>query len=315
MHGLVSPSFVPSAHLAELRDVTRFRTHLVGQRTSLKNRIVRALERAGIKLASVCSDVFGATGRRILAALLQGKSSAAQMSDLAMTSLRKKKFELERALAVTLSPTTLFLLRMLLTQLDATDANLRELDGRIRLLLAPYAPEVELLHSIPGLDQVSIAALLAETGPDMSVFPTADKLSAWAGLSPGSRESAGKAKAATLRKGDKYLRTIMVEVAAALAPRTSAKKQPLFWQRKYRQLVPRLGKLKALCAIARRILVAAYYVLRDRKPYQPPSPQPPSPKSAKRLLDRYLSRIRELGYEAALVPIQSIILHPTAEVS
>jgi transposase len=158
---------------------------------------------------------------------------------------------------------------------------------------------------------VSIAAILAETGPDMTVFPTADKLGAWAGLSPGSRESAGKSKPAAMRKGDKYLRTILVQVAATLATRQSKKKPPLFWQRKYRQLVPRLGKLKALCAIARRILGAVYYVLRDRKSYTEPVPRPPSPKTAKKLLDRYLSRIRELGYEATIAPMTP----PTPEVS
>lgn len=311
MHGLVSPSFVPSPQLMDLRVLTRFRTRLVSQRTSLKNRAVGTMERAGIKLASVCSDVFGVSGRRILDALLDGKLTAAQMSELALSRLRAKKAELERALAVSLSPTHAFVLRKLLAQLDATDTDLQEVDRRIRDLLRPYAPDVELLRSLPGLDDVSIAAILAETGPDMTVFPTADNLGAWAGLCPGSRESAGKSKPAAMRKGDKYLRTILVQVAATLATRQSKKKEPIHWQRKYRQLVPRLGKLKALCAIARRILVAAYYVLRDRKPYAEPLPRPPSPQTAKKVLDRCLSRIRELGYEVTVAPLTP----PTPEVS
>jgi transposase len=304
MHGLVSPSFVPSTKLADLRELTRFRTRLISHRTSLKNRILRALERAGIKLASVCSDVFGKSGRSILAALLEGKQTVAEMSDLAKTALRKKKPELERALAVSMSLSGQFIMRKLLAQLDAVDADLHDVDQRIQQLLEPFAEEVALLRSVPGLDDVSIAAILAETGPDMSVFPSANNLSAWAGLSPGSRESAGKHKAAAMRKGDKYLRTMLVEVAAALAPRKS-KKEPLLWQRKYRQLIPRLGKMKALCAIARRILVAVYYVLRDRKPYEQPAPALLSPSAAKRQIGRLLSHLRHLGYEATLTPIST----------
>jgi transposase len=299
MHGLVSPSFLASPVLTELRKLTRFRKRLVADETSVKNRITRELEMSGIKLASVCTDVFGKSGRRMLDALLDGSKTPEVMADLALGLLRKKRALLERALAGQLSNATRLVLRKLLARLDALKADVVELDHAISQLMRPLERERQLLETVPSLSTVSSSAILAEIGGDMSVFPSADHLASWSGLCPGSCESAGKSKRVATRKGDKYLRTMLVEVATCFTLRRA---RDHFWARKYRQLAPRLGKKKALCAIARRILVAIYYMLRDGKPYEEPTPRPPSPKTVQRTRDRCLEQLQALGYEVTLVP-------------
>jgi len=294
MHGLVSPSFLPGPELEELRKLTRYRTRVVAQQTSTKNRVLKELESSCIKLASVCSDVFGASGRAMLDALREGGHTPHAIAQLARGRMRSKLDLVERAVTGSFSTATQFVLKQLLRTLDQIQSDLGELDAAIRQRLAPYTAEVELLRSVPGLEVLSIAAIVAEIGPDMSVFGGADKLAAWSGLSPGSNESAGKAKSAPTRKGDKYLRTRLVQAAWS-----AVKTRGTFWKQKFGQLVARLGPKKSIVAIARKMLVATFYILRDGTPYREPVPVPPSPRSVRRLVER----LEALGYQ---------IVHPQA---
>ncbi len=297
MHGLVSPSFLPGLELEELRKLTRFRTRLVSEQRSYKNRLLKELESSGIKLASVCSDVFGKSGRAMLAALLEGTHTPAEIADLAVGALRPKIPTLERAVSGSFSGATQFVLKQILGRMDQLQRDVASLDEQIQQRLQRYAPDVERLRSVPGLDHITIAAILAEAGPDMSVFRGADQLAAWSGLSPGSNESAGKHKAAPTRKGDKYLRTALVQ-AAWSAVRTRG----AFWAHKFRQLIVRLGPKKTIVAIARRMLVAVFYMLRDSTPYQPPAPATPTPDKTKRLVRRLTAQIEALGFQVTLEP-------------
>jgi transposase len=293
MHGLVSPSVLPPLELEELRKLTRYRTRLVAEQTSYKNRVLKELESSGIKLATVCSDVFGKSGRAMLAALLEGSRTPAEIADLAHSSMHSKRATLERAVHGDFSAATRFVLTQMLRHLTQLQSELQALDEQIQQRLKAYQPEVELLKSVPGLDLVAIAGILAETGPDMSVFDGADRLAAWSGLVPGSNESAGKSKSAPTRKGDKYLRTMLVQ-AGWSAVRTRG----TFWKQKFRQLVVRLGPKKAIVAIARKMLVAIFYILRDATPYREPEPAPPSMKSIRRLIER----VEALGYQVTPRP-------------
>ncbi len=295
MHGLVSPSFLPSQELEELRKLTRYRTRLVAERTSFSNRVHKELESAGIKLASVCSEVLGKSGRAMLDALLEETSTPAQIAQLARGRLRSKLETLERATQGSFSATTHFILKQMLARLDQNQRDCEALDEQIQRRLAAYTPDVERLQEVPGLALVSIAAIIAETGTDMSVFGSADELAAWSGLAPGSNESAGKRKSARTRKGDKYLRTMLVQAAWA-AVRTHG----TFWKQKFGQLARRLGPKKAIVAIARKMLVAIFYILRDGVRYQPPEATPPSPKS----IHRMVQQLEALGFH--------VTPHPTA---
>jgi transposase len=298
LYGLVSPSFLPPLAQEELRKLTRFRTKLLAAQTSTKNRILKEMETAGIKLASVCSDPLGKSGRDMLGALLADTQTPKQIAQLARGNLRTKIPTLERAVCGSFSEATRFILKQMVASLDQLQSDMKALDEQIQTRLTGEATAVELLLSMPGLDRVALAAVLAEIGTDMRVFGSADQLVAWSGLCPGSNESAGKSKSAPTRKGDKYLRTILVQ-AAWSAVRTRG----CFWKQKFGQLVVRLGPKKAIVAIARRMLVAAYYMLRDGTPYQPACSPPPSPERQKRLVQRYTQQLASLGFQVALTPI------------
>jgi transposase len=298
MHGLVSPSYLPPEELEELRKLTRFRNQIVGNQTRCKNRILKELEASGIKLASVCSEVLGASGRAMLKALLKGGQTPAEIAELARGRLRAKRAQLERAVQGSFTEATAFVLRQLLSDLERTEGNIKALDEQIEQRLKPYQREVDLLLVVPGLDRVGIARVLAEIGPDMSVFETAKRLSAWGGVCPGSNESAGKPKRAPARQGDKYLRTILVQAAWA-----AKNTRGCFWRHKYHQLIARLGKQKTIVAIARKILVAIFYILRDGVLYQEPLAPAPSAAKAKRMVQQYTAQLAALGFEVRLTPV------------
>ena len=216
MHGLMSPSFVPEVGILELRELTRYRKKRVGEQSSESNRIVKTLESCNIKLASVVSDVLGKSGRAMIEALLEGGQSVDEIANLARGRLRAKRAELALALDGVLSATAKFLIRQMLVHIDQVEDALGAIDDRIGQLLVPLRAEMELLCGVPGLDVLAAAGVLAEIGPDMSVFRSAQHLASWAGLSPGSNESAGKRKHAPARKGSHWLRAFRVHESLVL---------------------------------------------------------------------------------------------------
>jgi transposase len=295
MYGLVSPSFLPSPELQELRLLTRHRTKLTADQTRYKNRILKAMESGGIKLATVCSDALGATGRALLDALLAGQTlSEDDIKKIARGKLRKKVPELFRALQGQLSPSTVIVLRQLLGALDRIALEIAALEGHIERLTAPMRTEVDRLTQVPGIDAVAAAGILAETGPDMSPFPSAKHISSWAGISPGSEQSAGISKGAPTRKGNKYLRTILVQVAMA-AKNTKG----TFWQAKFRRLA-RLGPKKAAVALARSILGAIFHMLRDGVDYREPHTVPPPPHRLRAKVAGLKAQLQALGFTVTL---------------
>jgi transposase len=255
-HGLIAKSFVPPRPLRELRDLLRYRRKLVESRAAERNRLLRLLETANIKLASVATDVFGVSGQAMLKALIEGNASAEAMAGLAKGQLRRKHHDLVLALEGRFEEHHRFLLVLQLGRLEAAGQDIEALDRRIAERLEPYSFEHALLMQIPGVDWVVAAALIAEIGVDMSVFLSVHHLAAWAGVCPGNHESAGKQKSGRSRKGNVHLRTMLVG-AALSASRTKG----TYLKDKFYRLKARRGALRAALAIAHKILFAAYHML------------------------------------------------------
>ena len=241
----------------------RYRRKLTEAQAAERNRLQRLLETANIKLGSVATDVFGVSGRAILRALIDNTASPAEMADLARGRLRRKRTELANALNGRMDDTHRFLLSMQLRRVEDIEALIDQLDQRIAEKLTPYQVEMALLVQIPGVDWVVAAVLISEIGVDMSVFLSVHHLAAWAGLCPGSHESAGKRKNAAARKGNVHLRTMLV-AAAMPAARTKGS----YFKDKYYRLKARRGAMRAAVAIAHKILVAAYHMLARRVDYR-----------------------------------------------
>ena len=255
-HGLIAKSFVPARPLRELRELLRYRRKLVESQSAERNRLLKLLETANIKLASVASDVFGVSGRAMLKTLSEGNATAEEIAGLAKGQLRRKHDELVLALEGRVEEHHRFLLAIQLHRLEAAEHDIEALDARIAERLEPYRTQHALLMQIPGVDWVVAAVLIAEIGIDMSVFLSAYHLASWAGVCPGNHESAGRQTSGRARKGNVHLRTILVG-AATSASRTKGS----YLKDKYHRLKARRGALRAALAIAHKILVAAYHML------------------------------------------------------
>lgn len=256
-HGLIRKSYVPPKEIRELRDLLRYRIKLVQSRTGERNRLQRLLETASIKLASVMSDVFGVSGRAMLDAIVKEGYVPADVAMLARGTLRKKAGDLALALDGRVEDHQRFMLGMQLRRLDQVEADIEAIDSRIDDKLAPYRVQFERLQQIPGVDRVVAATIVAELGVDMTVFPTHGHAAAWAGVCPGNRESAGKKKRESTRKGNVHLVTALVQAGVS-----AGRKKDTYLRAKYWKLVPRIGKQRAAMAIAHKILIAAYQMLR-----------------------------------------------------
>lgn len=208
-HGLIAKSFVPPKPIRELRDLVRYRRKLVESRIAERNRLQRLLETANIKLASVASDVFGVSGMKMLRALVKGVATPSEMAQLAKARLRKKLADLTLALDGRIEEHHRFILETQLSRLDQIDDHIKALDERIENKVQPFKQARDLLTTLPGVDRVLAASLLAEIGPDMGVFKSASHLAAWAGVCPGNNESAGKRKQSATRRGNVHLMTAL----------------------------------------------------------------------------------------------------------
>lgn len=261
-HGLLRASFVPDRELRELRELTRYRTSLIQERAAEVNRLQKVLEGANIKLAAVTRDITGVSSREILGELVAGSSDAAAMANLARGKLRAKIPELRQALVGRLRPHQQFLIAEQLAHIDALDEAIERVSEEIEQRTRPFAETIALLDTIPGVAQRTAQVLIAEIGTDMTRFPTADHLASWAGLAPGNNESGGKRRSGKTRKGSPWLRTALVE-----ASNGAGRKNGTYLQAQYRQLTRRKGRKRAAVAVAHSIIVIAYHVIKEQRPY------------------------------------------------
>lgn len=262
-HGLIRRSFVPPPAIRELRELTRYRRKLVQDQSRERNRIQKLLETANIKLKNVASDVFGASGRAMLRAIVDGVDDPTTLARMAKGVLRNKIPELIEALEGRCEAHHRLLLDLELRHLEQIERTIAELDTHIDVKLGPYESEIALLVGIPGVNRVLAASLIAELGADMSIFPSVRHCAAWAGISPGNNESGGKRRYASARKGNVHLVTTLVQAATG-AKRT----RNCYYRDKFWRLRARRGDMRATVAIAHKILVAVFHMLRDRVPFK-----------------------------------------------
>ena len=334
-HGLLRPSFVPPAPQRALRDLTRQRTHLIQERASVVNRMQKVLEWANIKLASVVTDITGVSARAMLQALVDGQTDVSALAQLAKGRLRTKLTELEQALRGTLQPHHAFMIGQHLALLDVFDEQITAFDMRIQTAIegtrpdpppadgeagsgqgaresatdatTPSAPDgawaaQAIVDAIPGIGERVAEVILAELGTDMSRFLNAGHVSSWAGLAPGQHESAGKRKSTRIRDGNRYLRTALVQAAWA-----AVKQADTFLAAFYRRLAARRGKKKAIVAVAHKILVIVYTLLKTGQVYQERGAAALDERQKERIVHRLERRIAQLGYKVNLEPITAAV--------
>jgi len=264
------------------------------------NRIQKLIESANIKLGQVASDVLGLSGRLMLRALAEGETDTGKLAEMAQGKLKSKKAELRRALEGRLTQVQRWVLAEFLTRVEELEAALTRVEARIgeevTACADPFVPEaVELLDSIPGVGVRTAQAIVAEIGVDMERFPSAKHLASWAGVCPGNHESAGTRKSGQPTKGNKSVRTILVEAAWA-----ATRAKGTFLQAKYQRLVKRMPKQKALGAIAHRLLVISYHLLSRRVPYAELGTAPRDPQQVERQRRRLVEQLKTLGVQVTI---------------
>jgi len=295
-HGLLKPSYIPSREERELRELTRYRTSLVHERTAEVNRIQKVLEGANIKLSSVASNVVGVSGRAMLEAIVAGLDDSNALAALAKGRLRDKQQRLEEALLGLVRPHQRFLLRQQLRHLDELDCLVAEVDAEIEARQAPFAETRERLETIPGIGRKTAEILLSEVGPDVARFPTAGHLASWAGVCPGLNESAGRNRSGRTPKGSPWLKTALVQAAHA-AGRTRTYLGAL-----YRRLRARVGPRKAAMAVAHAILRIVYYLIRRGSTFHDLGDDYFDRRQPNATARRLARRIEQLGFTVSIQP-------------
>lgn len=291
-HGLIRKSFIPPQPLRDVRDLMRYRRSLVEARTSERNRLLKVLEMANIKLSSVATDVFGVSGMHMLRALAQGTQSPQEMAGLAKGLLRRKLEALGLALEGKVREHHQEILKMQLDRLKYLDADIEQLEQRIEAHMKNYERDLDLLTSIPGINRLTASTILSEAGVDMTCFPSAKHLASWAGLCPGNNESAGKRMGGRIRKGNVYIKTILVQTAQTVARSKSG-----YFRDKFFRLKSRRGHKRAVIAIAHKMLIAAYHVLNTQQPYKDLGDDYLDRTDERRAAKNLIRRLERLGYD------------------
>ena len=295
--GLLRSSLVPPAPIRDLRDLTRYRKHQSRDRAREVNRLHRVLEDAGIKLSTVATDVMGVSGRAMLDALLAGTTDPEVLANLARGKLRKKLPALRQALRGRFRAHHGFLIGQILTKIDFLDEAIDQLTEAIDRLVVPFEPMLTQLDTIPGVDRKGAITIVAETGGDMTHFPTSGHLCSWAAACPGQNESTGKRRSGKTRRGNPYLRTLLIEsgLAASRAKGTAL-------QSRYYRVKRNRGHKKAVLAVGHQILEIAFYVMRDAVAYHELGADYFDSRHRERALRRHVRQLEALGYRVTLEP-------------
>jgi transposase len=310
-YGLLMASFIPPAPHRDLRDLTRHRAQLMGEHTRVANRIGKTLEDANIKLASVASDILGKSGRLMLKAIVAGEQSPEELAELAQRRMRGKIPELKKALRGGVREHHRYMLRTLLNHLEYLEQAVGDVEQRIEELMGseelnkapkehdapPFEHAVELLTTIPGVDNCTAQAVLAEIGTNMTQFPTSAHLASWAGVCPGNNESAGKRKSGKTTYGNRWLKRALTQAAWA-ASHTKA----TYLSEHYRRIARRRGKKRAIVALSHTLLTIIFNILEQSVPYHELGPEYFDTIAPESRLRYYKKQIEKLGYNVTLEP-------------
>ena len=293
--GLLRSSLVPPAPIRDLRDLTRYRKRQIEDRAQEVNRLYRLLEDAGIKLASVATDVMGVSGRAMLAALLQGQSDPTALADLARGRLRRKLPALREALQGRFRAHHAFLLTQILGKVEFLEEAIERLTTEIDEHLRPFEADIARLMTIPGVARRNATTIFVETGGEMARFPTAAHLCSWGAICPGQNESGGKRRTGRLRDGNRYLRGALIEAGLAA---TRAKGTAL--QARYSRVKRHRGHKKAVVATAHQILEITYHLLRDKVTYRELGADYFDRRDRERTRRRNVKQLEALGFKVTL---------------
>ncbi len=299
--GLVRASFVPPEPIRHLRDLTRYRTTLTTERTRETQRLEKELEDAGIKLSGVASDLLGKSGRRMLAALIDGEHDAEVLADMALRRMRSKIPQLTEALTGNFGEHHGFLCRLHLERIDQLSAAIAELSARIEEQMRPFSRQIDLLETIPSVGRGVAEVFIAESGGDMRRFPTAGHFASWAGVCPGHHESAGKQRSGKTRHGNTWLGGALGIAAMAAGHTTDT-----YLAARYRRLRPRLGTKKTIVAIQHSIVIAAWHMLTDDTGYQDLGGDYFTRLDPERAMRRIVRQANALGFTVRFDPLAAI---------
>jgi transposase len=310
-YGLLRGSFIPPKPIRQLRELTRMRVHVQQDRNRVINRIGRLLETVNIKLSSVATHIAGKSGRAMLAALATGVRRPEVLADKALGHLRSKIPNLILALDGRPDAHFQWMLSDLLRKLEWLDAELANLDARLCEQMAEHAELIERLSTIPGVERTTARVLIAELGTDMTQFPTPAHLASWAGLCPGNAESAGKRFSGKTRKGDRYLRRILLQSAWAAARTKDCFLAGLFYR-----IAARRGMKKAAVAVAHRILAIAWKIIREGVEYREYGRDAFERRHPLRTVRKLTKRLEQIGFLVQVTPRPApSMLPPKAVVS
>jgi transposase len=293
--GLLKPSLVPPKPVRTLRNLTSYRKSQIRDRQREMNRLHKVMQDTGIKLDTVATDMMGKSGRAMLDALVSGTTDPVVLADLARGQLRKKLPALRAALEGRFDSEHVLVVGRILAHIDYLDEAIDELSGAIEEQLGPFAPAVELLCTIPGVGRRAAEVIIAETGGDMTAFPTAKHLASWAGMCPGNDESAGKRRSGKTRKGSKWLSQTLVECA-----KSANRSKNTYLAAQYARLRARRGPNKATIAVCHSILTAVWHMLSTGETYADPGGDFFARRDPERTRKRLVGQLERLGYTVTL---------------
>jgi transposase len=291
----LDPSFVPPPEIQRLRDLLRYRLYLLEQRNQTHNKIRDLFETANIKLSSVASDLLGVTGQNIIKAMIAGETSADRLSWKVRGKLRKKEKEVKQSLAGCFGEFHRAMGEWLRKQYGFLSAQIEEVEARTRREMEPHRELIELLDAVPGIDETVGWTVIAEMGIDMGVFPTAGHVASWAGMCPGTNESAGKQKSTRTRKGNRYLRRVLLQAAWAATNQKNTYLRAFFYRLQHRK-----GWGKAIIALAHKLLVIIYEIVKTRTPYYELGANYYDQLNPEKTIGRLMARLGRLGVEVTV---------------
>jgi len=292
MSGLLKGSFIPPENIQELRELHRYKKKLIGTIASEKNRIIRLLEDANIKLSSVVSDTSGVTASYLIRGLMEGRKDLENLiSECYHGKLQSTPEQIKEAITGRLTPNHAFLLRSMQKHITSLEEQIGDIDMEIGKHIKDFEKEIELLQTIPGVGKEGAIGIVAEIGVDMSVFPSEHHLASHSGMCPGNNESAGKKKSSRTRQGNKHLKATLTELAWGA---TRTKKS--YFKAKYESMVARRGKKRALIAIGHKILCASYHIIRNKEPFKELGYEYLMERKKKNRLEYLKRELREHGF-------------------
>ena len=297
-HGLLKASFIPNRWQREIRELVRYRKTLVEERSRLVTRVQKVLESANIKIGDVITNVVGKSGRAMLTELAAGNEDVAAMANLALGTAKAKRPQLQHALAGSVGPHQRFMLQSQLRLIEQLEAEIEAITAQVEEGMRPFQAAVDLLDQIPGIGPRTAEQVLAETGIDMTRFPTSAHFASWARVCPGNNQSGGKRRQAGTGSGNPYLRTALIE--AALGAVKAGRRQPNFFSSRYHRLVVRRGPQRAAMAVAHSMLVAIYRMLHDGAHFQDLGPNHFDERRKESLVRNSVRKLQELGYRVTL---------------